>query len=60
MNVNYQQILGNIRNNKQLMQNQTVKNVFDLLDKKDHNGLVELYKNTCQTFGQQPNQMFIR
>lgn len=42
-----------------MMQNQTVQNVFQCLDKKDHNSLVEIYKNTCTTLGQQPNQMFL-
>lgn len=59
MNINYSQILNQIKNNPQVMNNQTVQSVFDCLDRKDHNGLVELYKNTCQTLGQQPNQMFL-
>ena len=60
MNINYQQILNNIRNNNNMMNNQTVQNVFNCLDKKDHNSLVEIYKNTCNSVGQQPNQMFLR
>lgn len=60
MNINYQQVLNNIRNNSNMMNNQTVQNVFNCLDKKDHKSLVEIYKNTCNTFGQQPNQMFLR
>ena len=60
MNINYQQILGNIRNNQNMMQNRTVQSVFTALDNRDHNSLVQLYKNTCNTFGQQPNQMFLK
>lgn len=60
MNINYNQILNQIRNNNNAMNNQTIQSVFNCLDRKDHNGLVELYKNTCSTFGKQPNQMFIR
>lgn len=43
-----------------MMSNKTVQSVFNCLEKKDHNSLVELYKNTCNTVGQQPNQMFLR
>lgn len=60
MNINYGQLLSQMRNNPQVMNNQTVQSVFNCLDNKDHNGLVELYKNTCNTLGQQPNQMFLR
>lgn len=56
----YQNILAQIKNNPNMMNNQTVQNVFSCLDRKDHNGLVELYKNTCNTLGQQPNQMLLR
>jgi len=59
MGINYQQVLANVRQNQNMMQNQTVQNVFQCLDKKDHNSLVEIYKNTCTTLGQQPNQMFL-
>lgn len=58
--MNNLQILQQVRNNPQMMGNDTVKNVFDCLDKKDHRGLVEIYKQTCQTMGQQPNQIFLR
>lgn len=58
--MNYSQVLNQIRNNNNAMNNQTVKAVFTCLDNKDHNSLVELYKNTCNTLGQQPNQMFLR
>lgn len=60
MNINYQQILSQVQNNPQAMNNQTVQNVFQCLSKRDHQGLVEIYKNTCQTLGQQPNQMFLQ
>lgn len=60
MNVNYQYILNQIRSNKNMMNNKTVQNVFNCLENKDHNGLIEIYKNTCNTVGQQPNQMFLR
>lgn len=60
MNINYNQVLNQIRNNNNAMSNQTIQNVFNCLDKKDHNGLVQIYKNTCNTFGQTPNQMFLR
>lgn len=60
MNINYQQMLNQIRNNQNAMGNPTVQSVFRCLDQKDHNGLVELYKNTCNTKGQQPNQMFLQ
>ena len=60
MNINYSQVLNQIRNNNNAMNNQTVKAVFDCLDKRDHNSLVELYKNTCNTLGQKPNQMFLQ
>ena len=43
-----------------MMNNKTVQSVFNCLENKDHNGLVEIYKNTCNTVGQQPNQMFLR
>lgn len=42
------------------MNNKTVQSVFNCLENKDHKGLVELYKNTCNTVGQQPNQMFLQ
>ena len=58
--INYQQILMNIQNNNQMMGNKTVQNVFELRTKNDHQGLIELYKNTCQTVGQQPNPMFLK
>lgn len=58
--INYQQILMNIQNNTQMMGNKTVQNVFELRTKNDHQGLIELYKNTCQTVGQQPNPMFLK
>lgn len=58
--MNYQNILTQIQNNPQAMQNQTVKNVFNCLSQRDHQGLVEIYKNTCQTLGQQPNKMFLQ
>lgn len=58
--INYQQILSQLQNNQQIMGNKTVQNVFNLRNRNDHNGLVELYKNTCQTVGQQPNPMFLR
>ena len=60
LNMNYQQVLAQMRQNPQAMSNQTIQSVFNCLDKKDHNGLVEIYKNTCQTMGQQPNPMFLR
>lgn len=60
MNINYHQLLNQIRNNNNAMNNQTVQNVFSCLDRKDHNSLVEIYKNTCNTFGQKPNQMFLQ
>lgn len=60
MNFNAGQYLNRIRNNPQAMQNQTVQNVFNCLSRRDHQGLVEIYKNTCQTLGQQPNQMFLQ
>lgn len=60
MNFNAGQYLGQIKNNPQMMNNQTVKNVFECLSKRDHQGLVEIYKNTCNTLGQQPNQMFLQ
>lgn len=60
MNINYQSILYQIRNNSNMMSNKTVQSVFNCLENKDHNSLVELYKNTCNTVGQQPNQMFLR
>lgn len=59
MNVNSQNILNQIRNNSNMMNNKTVQSVFNCLENKDHKGLVELYKNTCNTVGQQPNQMFL-
>lgn len=58
--LNYTQILSQLQSNQQIMENKTVQNVFNLRNKNDHNGLVELYKNTCQTVGQQPNPMFLR
>lgn len=58
--MNYSNVLSQIRNNPNMMGNQTVQSVFSCLERKDHNGLVELYKNTCNTLGQQPNQMFLR
>lgn len=60
MNINYHQLLNQIRSNNNIMNNQTVQNVFNCLDARDHNSLVEIYKNTCKTFGQQPNQMFLQ
>lgn len=60
MNINYQQMLNQIRNNQNAMRNPTVQSVFRCLDQRDHNGLVELYKNICNTKGQQPNQMFLK
>lgn len=59
MNINYSQLLNQIKTNPQVMNNQTVQSVFQCLSKRDHQGLVELYKNTCNTLGQQPNQMFL-
>lgn len=60
MNINYQQLLNQVKNNPQIMNNQTVQNVFQCLNNHDHQGLVEIYKNTCNTLGQQPNPMFIK
>lgn len=60
MNIDYHQLLNQIRNNNNAMNNQTVQNVFNCLDSRDHNSLVEIYINTCKTFGQQPNQMFLQ
>lgn len=59
MNINYSQILNQVKSNPQVMSNQTVQSVFQCLSKRDHQGLVEIYKNTCNTLGQQPNQMFL-
>lgn len=58
--MDYSQVLGQVRQNKEMMQNPTIQNVFTCLDNKDHAGLVQLYRNTCNTFGQQPNQMFLK
>lgn len=60
MNINYGQMLMQLRRNPQIMGNQTVQSVFRFIDNKDHNGLVELYKNTCTTLGKEPNQMFLQ
>lgn len=60
MNNNALSQLQMVRNNQNMMNNQTVKNTFDLLDRKDHNGLVELYKQTCQTMGIQPNPEYLK
>ena len=60
MNINYGQILNQFKNNPQVMSNQTVQSVFSCLDKRDHQGLVDIYKNTCNTLGKQPNQMFLQ
>ena len=60
MNMNCQSILNQVRNNSNMMNNKTVQSVFNCLEKNDHNGLIEIYKNTCNTVGQQPNQMFLR
>lgn len=60
MQFNVNQYLNQIKSNPQMMNNQTVQNVFQCLSKRDHQGLVEIYKNTCQTLGQEPNQMLIR
>lgn len=60
MNFNCQSILNQVKSNNNMMSNKTVQSVFNCLEKKDHNSLVELYKNTCNTVGQQPNQMFLR
>lgn len=60
MNTNYSQVLNQIRNNNNAMNNQTVKAVFNCLDNHDHASLVNLYRNTCNTLGQQPNQMFLK
>lgn len=59
MNVRTQSLLSQIQSNPQAMSNQTVQNVFKCLSQRDHQGLVEIYKNTCNTLGQQPNQMFL-
>lgn len=58
--MNEQQILEQIRNTPQMMQNETVANVFNLMEKNDHYGLVNLYKQTCQTMGVQPNPQFLQ
>lgn len=60
MNLNCQGLLNQIQANPQAMSNQTVQSVFQCLSKRDHQGLVEIYKNTCNTLGQQPNQMFLK
>lgn len=60
MNINCQYILNQVRNNSNMMNNKTVQSVFSCLENKDHNALIEIYKNTCNTVGQQPNQMFLR
>lgn len=60
MNMNFQNILSQVKNNPQAMNNPTINNVFQCLSKRDHQGLVEIYKNTCQTLGQQPNEMFLK
>lgn len=57
--MNNSQILGNIRNNPQMMGNGTVANVFKLMDKHDTNGLLDLYKQTCQTTGNAPDPRII-
>lgn len=60
MNLNYQGLLNQIKTNPQVMNNQTVQNVFKCLSQRDHQGLVQIYKNTCETLGQKPNQMFLQ
>lgn len=60
MNYNFQNVLSQVKNNPNMMNNQTVKNVFDCLARRDHDSLVEIYKNTCNSVGQEPNQMFLR
>lgn len=58
--MNNQQILQQIRNNPQMMGNKTVANVFKLREQNDRQGLVELYKQTCQTMGVQPDPRFLQ
>lgn len=52
--------LNNIMNNPQMMQNATVKNVMELRNKNDVQGLLEIYKNTCKTFGKTPDKRFFK
>lgn len=59
-NMNTQQQLQMIRSNPQYMGNNTVAEMFRLRDNKDHDGLVELYKNTCKTFNIQPNPQYLK
>lgn len=59
-NISTEQQLNMIRNNPQYMGNNTIAEMFRLRDSKDHNGLVELYKNTCKTCGVQPNPDYIK
>lgn len=40
-----------LRNNPQVINNPIAQNVFRLIDSRNHDGLVELLKNTCQNTG---------
>ncbi len=58
--MNPTQMLQMIRNNPQMTGNNTVSNVLRLRDANDRQGLIELYKNTCQTTGNQPDPRFLQ
>lgn len=59
-NGNVLQLLQTIQNNPQMMGNGTVANVMQMRQNKDRQGLIELYKNTCQSTGNQPDPRFLQ
>lgn len=59
-NMSVSQMLQSVRNNAQMMGNNTISNVLSLRDKKDRQGLIEIYKNTCNTMGYQPDERFLK
>lgn len=58
--MNANDYLNKIRNDQNMMNNPTVKNVFKMLDNKDSKGLKELLNNTCTTMGVNPQDVLNR
>lgn len=54
MQMNYKDALMKIKNSPMAQSNPVVKNVYAMLDSGDHEGLINLYRNTCNTKGVEP------
>ena len=52
--MNYKDALMRIKSSPMAQNNPVVQNVYALLERGDHEGLVGLYRNTCSTKGIEP------